>query len=172
MNTQHTIQEVELALAKSKYFNFTRNIVAFNVQGLNRSLRIWHECDMLVLSNAGYLTEIAICLDWNDFLRSLKKEEAGSAVKCFYYCIPEGLLEMAYNKLEELAVDYTGIVTFDESLRIELHGHRTSYQGEYTFPYIERPTHRKLFLEEQLQIARLGAMKVVGLKEKCVNIRN
>lgn len=60
MDTSKTLYEIEVALAKSSYFNFVKNIIAFNVNGISSKLAIWHECDMLVLSKSGYLTEIEI----------------------------------------------------------------------------------------------------------------
>lgn len=50
MNTKRTLYEIEIALSKHDSFNFIRNIIAFNVNGLSASLNIFHECDMLVLS--------------------------------------------------------------------------------------------------------------------------
>ena len=73
MNTKRTLYEIEIALSKHDSFNFIRNIIAFNVNGLSASLNIFHECDMLVLSKAGYLTEIEIKRSWSDFLADFKK---------------------------------------------------------------------------------------------------
>ena len=50
MNTERSLYEIEVALAKSDSFNFIRNIVAFNVNGWGSKFHIGHECDMLVLS--------------------------------------------------------------------------------------------------------------------------
>ena len=50
LDTQRSLYEIEVALAKSSYFNFVKNIIAFNVNWISYKLPIWHECDMLVLS--------------------------------------------------------------------------------------------------------------------------
>ena len=42
MNTERTLYEIEVALSKSDDFNFVRNIIAFNVNGMIDSLSIWH----------------------------------------------------------------------------------------------------------------------------------
>ena len=88
MNTERTLYEIEVALSKSDAFNFVRNIIAFNVNGMSDSLSIWHECDMLVLSKSGYLTEIEIKRSWADFLADFKKRhthEGRGIIKYFYY---------------------------------------------------------------------------------------
>lgn len=73
MNTERTLYEIEVALAKSEQFNYVKNIVAFNVNGIGSNLLICHECDMLVLSKSGYLTEIEIKRSWSDFIADLAK---------------------------------------------------------------------------------------------------
>ena len=172
MDTRRSLYEIEVALAKSDYFNFVRNTIAFNVHGLSSSLNIWHECDMLVLSRSGYLTEIEIKRSWTDFMADFKKDhkhEGHGIIKYFYYCLPESLLDKAYEKLEELAISYTGIVTYDENLNIQLRGHRKTNNEGYSFHFIEQHPYRKLFLEEQFQVARFGAMRAIKLKEKYIN---
>lgn len=170
--TARGLYEIEIALAKCDTFNFLRNIIAFNVNGMSSNLNIWHECDMLVLSKAGYLTEIEIKRSWADFLADFKKNHKHGnrgIIKYFYYCLPECILEKAYNKLEELNVSYTGIITYDENLLIKVHGKRIiSHDGNYSYHIVEQHPNRKLFLEEQLQIARFGAMRAIKLKEKFI----
>ena len=173
MNTKRTLYEIEIALSKHDSFNFIRNIIAFNVNGLSASLNIFHECDMLVLSKAGYLTEIEIKRSWSDFLADFKKthsHEGNGIIKYFYYCIPSCLLQQAYDKLDELKASYTGIITYDEDMNITLHGHRcVTHDGNYSYHFVEQHPYRKLFLEEQLQVARFGAMRAIKLKEKLIN---
>lgn len=173
MKTKRSLYEIEVALSKTDSFNFVRNIIAFNVNGMSDSLNIWHECDMLVLSKSGYLTEIEIKRSWSDFLADFRKRhthEGKGIIKCFYYCLPECLLKPAYDKLEEIKADYTGIITYDEALKITLHGHRCiAHDGSYSYRFTAQHPYRKLFLEEQLQVARFGAMRAIKLKEKLIN---
>lgn len=172
MDTNRTLYEIEIALAKSSHFNFIKNIVVFNINGISCKLPIFHECDMLVLSKLGYLTEIEIKRSWSDFLKDFNKthsRESMGIIKYFYCCIPESLLKKAYDKLEEINRDYSGIITYDEDLKIKLHGHRYRVKvnlGNYSYSFITNKTYRKLYLEEQLEVARLGAIKVIKLKEK------
>lgn len=176
MDTSKTLYEIEVALAKSSYFNFVKNILAFNVNGISSKLPIWHECDMLVLSKSGYLTEIEIKRSWIDFLADFKKEHhhESELIKYFYYCIPLSILDKAYNYLYENEINYTGIITYTEDLFIEIHNKKIKpyFEGDkvhYASPTM--PNYRKLFLEEQLELARYGAMRSILLKEKIINLQ-
>ncbi|MBR8766023.1 hypothetical protein [Porphyromonas levii] len=159
--TERTITEIEVALAKNSAFHFTRNIIAYNVIGASANLRLNHECDMLILSKSGYLTEIEIKRSWSDFIADFKKkhnhkDEGGGMVKYFYYCVPTSIEEKVRKKLVELEIEYSGIITYSEDLDIKIYGSKQIHP------------HRRLFLEEQLELARLGAMRVILLKEKII----
>lgn len=173
MDTAKSLYEIEIALAKHKDFNFVRNIVAYNVNGESSKLPIFHECDMLVLNKSGYLTEIEIKRSWADFVADFKKDhghDGRGLIKYFYYCIPECLLERAYDKLESLEINYTGIITYSEDLKINIRGYRyLDHNNNYRYICREQHPNRKLFIEEQLQVARFGAMRSVMLKEKLIN---
>ena len=172
MDTKRNIYEIEVALAKCDQFNFVRNIVAFNVKGQSEKLPIYHECDMLVMSKSGYLTEIEIKRSWSDFLADFKKHHGHKCpelIKQFYYCVPLSIYDKVYDKLKEKRVDYTGIITYNEDLYLEFH------RRDWQFAQDERPPFvwaRKLFLEQQLELARLGAMRSVLLREKLSKIEN
>lgn len=173
MNTQRSLYEIEVALANHSSFSYIKNIVAFNVNGLGECLNINHECDMLVLSKAGYLTEIEIKRSWSDFLADFKKDhshESKGLIKFFYYCVPISIVDKVYDKLEDLGVKYTGVIAYDEDLKISMNGKRwTNHNGDYEYYFVQQHPHRKLFLEEQLQVARYGAMRAIGLKQKLIN---
>ena len=101
MNTKHTLYEIEIALAKMSVFNYIKNIIAFNVNGIGHSLLIGHECDMLILSKSGYLTEIEIKRSWEDFKADFKKKhqhESNGIIKTFMYCIPISIIENYFLK--------------------------------------------------------------------------
>lgn len=177
MNTEKTLYEIEVALSKTDTFNFVRNIIAFNVNGLGESLNIQHECDMLVLSKSGYLTEIEIKRSWEDFLADFKKRhnhDGRGLVKFFYYCVPEIIYDKVLNYICDNEIKCSGIISYDEFLKIKINGCR--YRS--AFPHDNKEYYtvtglnmggRKLFLEEQLQVARFGAMRAIKLKEKFIN---
>ena len=181
MDTIRTLNEIEIALAKTDKFNYIKNIVVFNVNGLSETLPVFHECDMLVCSKSGYLTEIEIKRSWSDFLNDFKKKHNHNnfgIIKYLYYCIPLSIFEKVQIKLEEEydkrknkdGFNYSGIITYDESLNIKFHSHRfkvcLNNKEEYHFLTPTLNGYKKLFIEQQLELARLGTIRLIGLKEK------
>lgn len=164
MDTERSLYEIEVALAKSDFFNFVRNIVAFNVNGWGGELNLWHECDMLVLTKAGYLTEIEIKRSWSDFLADFKKKhkhESEGIIKKFYYAVPYSIAEKVFNYLVQNNISCDGVLYYTEDLDVRF------------YRLIERKnTFRKLTLSEQLQVARYGAMRSVMLREKIIKLEN
>ena len=178
-DTKRTLYEIEVALAKYRDFDFRKNIIAFNVNGWSATLPINHECDMLVCSKSGYLTEIEIKRSWSDFLADFKKKhhhESEGLIKYFYYCVPECLYEKVTDYLYENEITCAGIITYDDNLTITIRGVRmkpyfVGNPDEYRIG-ITQDGYKKLFLEQQLEVARLGAMRVIGLKEKINHSEN
>lgn len=169
MSTSRTLYEIEVALCNTDKFSYIKNIIAFNVIGVSSFLLINHECDMLVLSKSGYLTEIEIKRSWNDFIADFKKKHKHDSelIKYFYYCVPLSIKDKVYNFLEDKDIQYTGIITYDEELNIVINGREFCYQDNkktILFPTIGN--YRKLFIEERLELARYGAMRSVLLKKK------
>ena len=165
MRTKRTIGEIEVALAKK--FDYIRNLVVFNVNGWSEKLPIYHECDMLSMSKRGYLTEVEIKRTWSDFLADFKKthkHDNRGIIKYFYYCIPKDMLEKAYDKLSENNVTYSGIITYNEDLYFETHPYR-SKDGSKIFDF-KMKSFKALDEEGRFELARLGAIRIVGLKEK------
>lgn len=164
MDTERTLYEIEVALAKTDKFNYIRNVVAFNVNGWSDKLPIWHECDMLVLSKSGYLTEIEIKRSWSDFLADFKKKhkhESEGIIKNFYYAVPCSIHEKVVEYIKDNNIDCNGVFFYTERLNIG-----TAYSKN------RKNKFRKLTMEEQLQVARLGAMRAIRLKEKIIKLES
>lgn len=176
METRHSLYEIETALAKLPEFDYRRNIVAFNVTGISRLLPIFHECDMLVCSKAGYLTEIEIKRSKKDFVADMakkkhSKDSHGGIISKFYYCLPASVdMHWAFDLLNEHGIEYSGLYFYDEDLRI--HGIGARIRNDIDAWYCDRKIGNpcKLYLEQQLELARLGAMRAVGLKEKILKL--
>lgn len=131
---------------------------------------------MLVLSKSGYLTEIEIKRSWIDFLADFKKEHhhESELIKYFYYCVPISILDKVYDYLYENNIEYTGIITYDEDLFLEVYQKKVKpfREGDnvsYYSPAMQN--YRKLFLEEQLELARYGATRSMLLKEKIIDLQ-
>ncbi len=198
-DTNRSLREIELALANE--FAWKRNIIAFNVQGLSGRLNIQHECDMLVLTKAGYLTEIEIKRSWSDFCADFRKrhhhESHGPDIKEFWFCIPAGLFERCLDKLTEEKVLPTGLLCYDEDLNFRYRHTVAAYNDadlERALKGGPRDPSRRcvlgfrsedqdhdvkvlyarfanpLFIEQRLELARLGALRQVTLREEILRL--
>lgn len=156
-----SLYEIEVAIARSEQFNYTVKLVTYNVCGRSYLLPIWHECDVLVCTKDGYLTEIEIKRSWSDYLNDYKKDHDHSSamIKSFYYCVPLALKDKVLEHLSTLAeTDYrsnAGLLVIDGRLRIE-----------QVKPPRENRKAAKLSLEQMFYLARLGSMRVISLKSK------
>jgi hypothetical protein len=163
-DTNLSIEEIEVALAESRDFSYLRNLVVFNVYGLSMTLPIHHECDVLVCSKSGYLTEIEIKRSWTDFLADFKKSHGHRSdyIKYFYFCIPLSIFDKVSEYLEtktkeEESIKDIGILTYDEEKYIQVKKSARQYYNP-----------KKLFIEQQLELARLGTMRAVTMKKKFI----
>ena len=158
MDTKLTIDEIELAIVNSGIFNKRNDIIVPNVSwGL-----LNHEADMVVMTKSGYLTEIEIKRSWEDFKADFKKDHQhdDERVYKFYYCVPSLIKDKVIELLKTRYEFIPAVLSYtEEGVVIDL---------KVGFPNTNRG--RKLFLEEQLTIARLGCMRVWNLKQKLVDI--
>lgn len=161
MDTKLTIDEIELAIVNSGLFNKRGDIIVPNVSwGL-----LNHEADMVVMTKSGYLTEIEIKRSWEDFKADFKKDHQhdDERVDKLYYCVPLSIKERVADYLTENEIPFTGLLYFSEEGTIYEHN-----LGGHTRQWCMGG--RKLFIEEQLTISRLGCMRVWNLKQKLVDI--
>lgn len=153
MDTSLSINEIILALRNCGLWNKRSDIMIPNLScGL-----LQYEADFVVVSKSGYLTEIEIKRSYSDFLADFKKDHSHDAeqVYYFYYCVPERIAQKVIDYLKEHNID-KAVLTYSEDGSIN----RTSY-GCVSL----HGKHRKLFIEEQLTIARLGQLRFWNLLE-------
>lgn len=161
MDTKLTIDEIELAIVNSTLFNKRNDIFVPNVSwGL-----LNHEADLVIMTKSGYLTEIEIKRSWEDFKADFKKDHKheDERVYKFYYLIPVSIKDKVIEFLETMHGNnglLPSVLSYSEDGAIS--GVNTQH------PFTKKG--RKLFLEEQLTIARLGCMRVWNLKKKLVDV--
>ena len=148
--TELTVKDIQALLAE--YFGIRNNIIVPNVSwGL-----LDYEADLLIMNKTGYVTEIEIKRSWSDFLADFKKDEnahKSEIIYQFWYCVPDSLYKDCIEKLKEVypdSLDRPNVISYSDSGVLNFHGKSASYC---------RGKHRKMFLEEQLKLARLGAMR-------------
>lgn len=148
--TELSVKEIQALLAE--HFGIRNNIIVPNVSwGL-----LDYEADLLIMNKTGYVTEIEIKRSWSDFLADFKKDDVAhksELIYQFWYCVPEELYIKCIEKLKEVykdSLDRPNVISYSDSGILNFHGKSASYC---------RGNHRKLFLEEQLKLARLGTMR-------------
>lgn len=165
-DTNLSIYEIENIISKSNEFNYVKNFVAFNVIGASENLCIGHECDVLVCTKAGYLTEIEIKRSFTDFLADFEKEHDHSSelIKTFYYCVPL--------KIKDKVLEYLEHKPEKEDHRFDAGVLVYTEDGLLSTVKLPRPnwSSRKLFIEQKMELMRLEAMRVVKLKEKIISL--
>ena len=64
-----TTHKIEVALAN--HFNYRLNLIVPNISW---GAFIWHECDLFIVSKAGYCTEIEIKISKSDLKKDFEKK--------------------------------------------------------------------------------------------------
>lgn len=136
--------DIEIAVAQ--HFNYRQNLVVPNV-----SWGLWiHACDLLMLSKSGYLTEVEIKTSKADLKKDLKKKHGHNSdkIKQLYFAIPSSLA-----KYYEYIPRRAGIFVLNSQ-------HRIFCIAKAEINKNARP----ITVEERYQMARLGALRIWGLK--------
>jgi len=149
---------MELAIAK--YFGYRQHIIVPNIS--------WgffnHECDLFLIRKSGYGFEVEIKRSKSDMLADFKKrhnhEDRANRIVQLYYAFPEELTQ----KVIDLVPPECGIIEvgYDEwSGKARAHMVRDAKR---------RKGARPLTQKEQLQIARLGTLRIWTLKQKIISL--
>ena len=146
-----TTLEMEIALAA--FFNYSINLIVPNVHwGMNM-----HECDLLMVSKAGYCTEIEIKVSRADLKNDAKKRHGhfSNRIKCLYFAIPTYLEHCI-----EFVPERAGIITVKpdepEDWRPRCKIIRKPVPNKAT----------KMPDAERYKVARLGALRIWSLKRR------
>lgn len=141
---------MEVALAN--HINPRANLIVPNVHwGL-----FIHECDILVITKAGYAWEVEIKVTKADLLNDKKKKHGHKdhRIKNLYFAIPHYLKEHI-DHIPERA----GIIIVNERKRCKVVRKPKSNKNPYKFSEKER-----------YQVARLGAMRMWTLKRNIIRL--
>jgi len=145
---------MEVAIAK--YFGIRQHIIVPNISwGFFR-----HECDLFLIRKSGYGFEVEIKRSKSDMLADFKKKHGHkdrmNRIVQLYYAFPEELLP----KVKDLVPEDCGIITVahnEWNNRAYASMHRDAKRKKGA---------KRLTEKEQLQIARLGTLRIWTLKQK------
>lgn len=145
------IKTLEIEITLASWFGYRQNLIVPNVSwGLNI-----HECDLFIVSQAGYATEVEIKISKADLKKDADKphKHQSDLIKNLYFAIPEKL-EGCVEYIPERA----GIIIV----------YRLKHHDDLFCKVLRKPkpnkTARKLTDEERYIVARLGALRIWGLK--------
>ena len=141
-----SISALDIELSVANHFNPRVNIIVPNISwGMNT-----HECDLLVLTKAGYATEIEIKISKADLIADKKKkhQHKSSKISRLYFAIPHYLLKICEEHIPEDA----GIITVMNNGRMNII-RKAVKRNDYKFNS-----------DEKLNLVRLGAMRIWPLK--------
>lgn len=152
------LKTVDIEIAVAEYMNPRQKLIVPNISwGM-----MLHECDLLVITGSGYAREIEIKVSKADLIKDKEKRHGhySHKIKNLFFAIPDYL-----EKHKEHIPKRAGIITvsqnlYDGSLRCN-----TIREAENTSDY-------KFSYEEKYNVARLGAMRIWGLKKKVVDLRH
>ncbi len=158
------ISTPEMELALVSYFDYRQSLIVPNVYwGMGI-----HECDLLIASKAGYLTEVEIKVTRADLRADAKKWHGhrSDKIKRLFFALPD-YMENCVDMVPERA----GIILVRP---MEMHDIRKGWSPRCREI---RPAQRnkaagKISDHDRYKIARLGALRIWGLKRKLLDDRN
>jgi hypothetical protein len=162
------LRAVDIELAVSAHFGVRANLIVPNVSW---GLRV-HECDLLILSKAGYATEVEIKVTKYDLIKDKDKKHAHVNVKiaALYFAIPDYL----ENCIEHVP-EHAGIITVGQKQMIRRYGTHGPLVEFTDVAVLRKPRphyNYKFSDKERYKLARLGAMRIWGLKKKIVKLQS
>lgn len=156
LDTNLSVKEIEnMIILKCHQGGVRVNLCVPNVSwgaGIN------YEADLVVVSKSGYATEYEIKRSWSDFLADFKKDKYAHKAPWVYrfaYVVPESIKDRVLNFFKEKCIYTPAIICYTEDQQIKHYG-----------GYLEVEGGRKMFIEEQLKIARLGTLRYWNLRNK------
>lgn len=159
MNKITTI-EIEARLAG--HFNYRQNLIVPNISwGMDI-----HECDLLVVSKSGYATEVEIKISKADLKKDAYKkhnhEDRFNRIRRLYFAIPESL-----SNCIEFIPERAGIIVCSRGV---MYGENVICCEVLREARINN-TCKKFTDDERFNIARLGTMRIWGLKRKIITLK-
>lgn len=146
------MKTLQMEIALMKELNVRINIIVPNVSfGMCLGGKSLHECDLLSLSKSNYATEIEIKVSKSDLLKDKLKKHGHKHghIKTLWFAVPEKLKEVALSEIPERA----GLYIVKNNMKVYV----------VKNPIINKKA-KKWTEKERVQLLRLGAMRILTLK--------
>lgn len=147
-----------MEITLSSWFDYRQNLIVPNVHwGMNM-----HECDLLIISKAGYVTECEIKVSRYDLVKDREKKHGHDDpnIKYLYFALPDYLVSCI-----DLVPERAGILLVRADKGPDDYGPRVKRLRAPT----ARKHARKMTDSYRYKVARLGALRIWRLKRKLLN---
>ena len=159
------MKTIDIEIAVMKHIGIRQNLIVPNVSwGISSNTLNLHECDILSLSKSGYATEVEIKVSKHDLLKDGEKWHGHhhNYIANLFFAVPELLEGIALTNIPEraglfVAKKYTpGNEIFIEQVRACQRNKDAVKWNEI----------------DRYKLARLGTMRILGLKQKIRKLQN
>lgn len=156
------MKTIDVEIAVMEYLGIRQNLIVPNVSWGIAGL---HECDLLSLSTSNYATEIEIKVSKGDLLKDGEKVHGHvhDHITMLFFAVPEKLKEIALECIPErsgLFVIGTHELKYEWQKGLPIHYVSLERQA------VRNKSGAKWSDRERNDLARLGAMRILGLKKK------
>lgn len=158
------MKTIEMEAALMGYLDPRQNLIVPNVSW---GLCGLHECDLLALSKSGYGTEIEIKISKSDLLKDKEKSHRHNHnhIKYLFFAVPVKLKDVAMEAIPKRA----GLFVVEKY--VFNNGEKRTIVRQVRGAEINK-THVKWGEKDRYQLARLGTMRILGLKQKIIKLNN
>lgn len=161
------MKTIEIEIAVMEYLNIRQNLIVPNISWGIANL---HECDLLSLSQSNYATEVEIKVSKHDLLKDREKKHGHkhNHIAQLFFAVPKNLKEIALQVIPERA----GL------LIVTKYKYKTHFEEIYKWDnkvsFVRQCERNKNAVKwsdkERNDLARLGTMRILGLKKKIMKI--
>lgn len=164
MDTKLSVKQIEDAIVRT-YCNTREHIIIPNLSwGL-----LPYEIDLAVIKSNGYMTEYEIKRSYSDLVADFKKAiyHNDERVKYFHYVLPIGIKDRAIALFDEHKQDesYKAVFGFRYPSCL-FYDEQAQFVSMTSWDNLLCGSHRKLYLEEQLTVARLVSIRYWTMRQK------
>lgn len=164
MDTELSVKQIEDTIVR-RYCNTREDIIIPNLSwGL-----LPYEIDLAVIKPNGYMTEYEIKRSYSDLVADFKKAiyHNDERVKYFHYVLPIGIKDKAVALFDEHMHDESYKAVFGSRYPSCLfYNERAQFVSQTSWDNLLCGNHRKLYLEEQLTVARLVSIRYWTMRQK------
>ena len=158
------MKTLDIEIAVMTYIGIRQHLVVPNVSwGISSNTKFLHECDILSLSKSGYATEYEIKVSKHDLMKDREKWHGHNHeyIAQLFFVVPRALELIALKYIPERAGLFLADKTSDGLIYISLL--KTCQRNVNAVKWTD---------EDRYKLARLGAMRILSLKQKIRKLQN